>query len=445
MAFDGLKAEDLENYREPRSRSNVWSRQRLVVKERLLEGSSALLERLGALGHDMEILAGDHVPSLWNRKKVDRQWIFFSRGRRVRDVLSRLADRGRGLAASLADPTPYFKEAHLSISVSGAGFEAAVKLHHNAWIDRDNFLARISEPEDRAEFLELVRSLPDEYVFGVEGGPERPVCEVDDAFLSAVIEAFTRTEGMISAGLVVPPERCVELGPDLMEVASVAFLLLSPVYDAFTWSEEEDLVSLNSRTQDMDRRRQAAEDELRTEREAFEARRRERREQQMRRFDEERNELLDKQTALERQRRAFRQTVPVSQPVVAQRGRDAARAEPPQAHPPAAAVTEPVAEPPAEAEVARHEQPLAARLGDTPAEPPPEKREDRPPPRRRRRPTLPDGPFVVLPGIRVEIATGILEGKWGIVQEVDRHGEAKIVLGSLVARVPVSDLRQPAR
>lgn len=52
-------------------------------------------------------------------------------------------------------------------------------------------------------------------------------------------------------------------------------------------------------------------------------------------------------------------------------------------------------------------------------------------------------PFEVQPGMRVEIGSGVLEGKWGVVQQVDRHGRAKVVLGSLVARVPVDQLRPP--
>ena len=50
MEFPGLRAVEFENYGEPRSRSNVYSRARLEVKERLLAAAVRLSEQLRAEG-----------------------------------------------------------------------------------------------------------------------------------------------------------------------------------------------------------------------------------------------------------------------------------------------------------------------------------------------------------------------------------------------------------
>lgn len=410
MEFAGLKAETFDNYREPRSKSNVYSRARLEIKEALIGASARLVDQLGSTDHEFEVLASDHHPSLWNNKVVDRQFIFFSRGKEERENLEHLVDHERSLAATLMDPTPYFKHAFMCLSVSGEGFESAVKLHWRAWVDRDNFLSRIEDEQEREAFIDLLTALPEEYVFGVEEGPVLPVAGINGAALDEVVGSFRSTEGMITVGLRVEPEKAESLGGDLIEVASAAFLLLAPVYDTLSWSEEDDFITLSEREQAIDEARRAVAEERKQEREAFESRKRERREEQARRFEEERAEKLDHQAYRERVRRVAR--------AAARRAAEQEAAR--EAEREAAARVEPAREP---------------APAPQPARPPPEKRKPRRPGR--------EGPFEVKPGVRVEITSGVLEGKWGVVQEVDRHGQAKVVLGSLVARVPVDGLGEP--
>jgi len=44
-------------------------------------------------------------------------------------------------------------------------------------------------------------------------------------------------------------------------------------------------------------------------------------------------------------------------------------------------------------------------------------------------------------GDRVRIMEGAFKGKWGIVQELDGKGNVKVILGAMVARLPLSDVR----
>ncbi len=425
MSFEGIRADHLENYLEPKSRSNVYSRVRLEVKEDLLAASPRLLEQLAASGRTFEVLASDHHPSVWNKKVVDRQYIFFSRSRQEREDIERLADHDRSLVSTLMDPTPFFKYAFLSLCVSGAGFEIAVKLHWRAWVDRDNFLARLEQEGEREAFLDLFAGLPEEYTFGLEGGQAFPVAEVDGTRLGEVTTAFRGGEGMLSCGLTVDPESCEDLGPDIIDVASVAFMLLSPIYDAVAWSEEEDFIALSERTQAIDEKKQAVAAEHRQEREAFETRQREKHQEQARRYEQERAEKLEHQVYREEVRRAAARRA-AEQEAQREQARRAAERE-------------------AQREEARH---AAEQKAQPPAEQRPPAVEVRPPrerPAPRPRAVRDDGPFEVRPGVRVEIGSGVLSGKWGVVQEIDNHGQAKVVLGSLVARVPASDLRAPVR
>lgn len=415
MQFEGLTEEHLDNYRAPRSRSNVYSRQRLEIKEWLTSLSVPLLERLRSQGHSLDLLASDHHPSLWNKKNVDRQWIFFSRGKQAREKLERLVDQERSLASTLMDPTPYFKSSFLCITLSGDGFEAAAKLHHEAWVDRDEFLARMGDEEQSEAFLELITNLPEEYVMGVEGGPSHPVAEMDPGKLQSLIQHFESSKSMLSVGLRVDPKRTVELGQDLAEVAAVAFLLLTPVHEFLSWSEEQDWISLSDREEAIHQERQRISDRRRAEAEAYETRKRERQNEQQRRFEAQRPQMMDQQVYRERMKRS---TVPVT----------------PRDDRPREAADRPASPP-------RPVIPVSS--GPSPS---PRRDKGRPPGRhgRKRADTMPAVPFEVQPGVRVEVTQGVLAGKWGIVQEIDRRGQAKVVMGSLVARVPVDHLA-PAR
>jgi hypothetical protein len=417
MSLTGLRAEHFEVYCEPKSRSNVYSRERLEIKEWLLGASAPLLSRLGQQGHSVEILASDHHPSLWNKKVVDRQWIFFSRGASDRASLERIVDHDRSLASTLMDPTPFFKSSFLSIDLSKDGFEASVRLHWRAWVDRDNFLARMRDDQQREAFVDTIAGLPDEYAFGVMGGVHHPVGEVDEQILMSVLHEFESTEGMLGVGLTVEPVKAVELGEDLLEVASVAFLLLAPAYAMLSWSEEQDWISLSDREQVIDKRRQAVSEKRRAEAEAFQSRKMERLREQQRRSEEEHSLKMDQQVFQERMRRV---TVPA---VV----REDPRPVPVEVSPPRPSRSvqpEPDPSPP--------EQPPDATPADA--------EKSRKPASRRRQTTVRAVPFEVQKGARVEIASGVLAGKWGVVQEVVRD-QAKVVLGSLVTRVPIDQLR----
>ena len=191
----------------------------------------------------------------------------------------------------------------------------------------------------------------------------------------------------------------------------------SPIYHAVSWSEEEDFISLTERTQAIDEKKQAVAAEHRQEREAFESRQRERREEQARRYEEERAGKLEHQVYREEVRRAAaRRAAEQEAQREAMEREEARRAAEQRAQPPVAEKAPAVEEPPARERPARPERAVSV-----------------------------EPPFEVKPGVRVEIGSGVLSGKWGVVQEIDNHGQAKVVLGSLVARVPASALRAPVR
>lgn len=408
-----LTSQVFEYYTEPKSRSNVWSRQRLEIKQELIDFSNSFYEefKLGDLG--VEISTSDHYPSLWNRKCVDRQWIFYSRGKEARKVVEDVIDRDRTLGATITDPTPYFKTLFLALDLNSRSVGMALYLHWKAWVDRDNLLKRMEIPEEREKLLDVLKTLPDEYMVKVDGIEPLAAVEAADDSLELGFRAFRETAGFWSTGLFIPRDQALGLGEDIWGVLKVAFMLLMPLYELVAWHPDNDFISMSEKQREAEERKLEMARLHERELEAFKAMRQKERIQQKQRHQE----LVEKKRAVE----------PLRPPPAPRREKERLSPE-----------SRPVQESPAP-------QPPPKPAKPRPAE--------RPGPGRsrfeKRRPS--DGKFEVVEheirpgdihyGDRVRIMEGAFKGRWGIVQELDGKGNVKVILGAMVARLPLSDVR----
>ncbi len=97
--FPGFTDEDFDAYAPAKWKSNMFTRQRQEVKQKLL-----LLGRDvggGLRAADASPLACEasvEYPALWNHKQVDAQHLYFSRHAAARTELQGILDRSRGIA-----------------------------------------------------------------------------------------------------------------------------------------------------------------------------------------------------------------------------------------------------------------------------------------------------------------------------------------------------------
>ena len=412
-----LTQEVFDFFAEPKSRSNVWSRQRLEIKQGLLAFTGSFVEELRLLELGLEASSSDHYPSLWNSKCVDRQWIFFSRGKEARRTVEEVIDRARTLNATIADPTPYVRNVFLALDLNAGSIGVAVHLHWKAWVDRDNFLKRLDFPQERERWLEILRALPEEYLIKIDGMDPLRSVDVTGELLDRMLGTFRSVSGFFSTGLFIPKEQILTLDEDVWGVLKVAFMLLVPVYEFVAWSPDSDFISMS------DRQRAAEEKKLELARlhemdlEAFKAQK----EKEKIERKQRRRELVEKQKDIEG-----------AWAVVREKERRERAALQVPAPPPAPVQPEKERRPP------EPEPPPVPKLPSRPAERPrPERREAE------KRPVAVEEaePGDVAYGDKVKILEGVFRGKWGVVQEVDGRGNVKVILGSMVARLPLAGVR----
>ena len=250
--FDGFSDKDFDAYAPAKWRSNVYNRERLEVKQRLLPLATALASRLlGTDGAALEAAASIEHPALVNHKQVDAQHVYFSRGEAARRVLDTIIDRARGVASLLEDPTPQRSHVFLVLSLSVARVDVALRLHPEATVDRQNLLRKCQDPFELDRLLSLLLSLPPGYRVGLE--PEL----VDTASLTrdALDAALKRFAAQPTSGLAPTSalwsvcrthsrEALLSAGPTAAQLLTDDLYALLPIYRFCAWARDNDFVSV---------------------------------------------------------------------------------------------------------------------------------------------------------------------------------------------------------
>src|SRR4051812_28835176 len=105
--FPGFSEADFEAYAPKKWKSNVFNRERLEVKQKLVSLSREVMGVLSAAdGSPLAVEASVEHPALWNHKQVEAQHIFFSRNEGARKELDTIINRATSMASLIEDPTP---------------------------------------------------------------------------------------------------------------------------------------------------------------------------------------------------------------------------------------------------------------------------------------------------------------------------------------------------
>jgi transcription antitermination factor NusG len=256
--FPGFTPSDFDAYQPNKWKSNVFNRERLEVKQKLLALAKELQAPLvGVDGAPLAVDASVEHPALWNHKQVDAQHLFFSRNEGARKELDRIIDRGKSVASMIEDPTPLRNHVFLAVTLRQEALELAVKLHPDAKVDRQNLERKCEDHFEREKLLHLLHRLDAEFKVGIV--PELvPVRSVDDEKLRSVIAQLAAPQPLglpgtpprlLWIGRTVPREEAVATGPVIVEAARSALGELLEVYRFIAWSRDNDFVSMREALQ----------------------------------------------------------------------------------------------------------------------------------------------------------------------------------------------------
>jgi hypothetical protein len=413
-SFDGLLASSFDAYRLEKWSSNVFTRERLDVKQQLLALARALEPTFEKLGLRVQRYASDEYPSLRNGKCVDAQWVFFWRTEEERLVLEREVDLEKTLAATLADPTPMTRHAFLCLRLDHDGLELSFRLHRDAWVDRLNLANKLEEAEWRSELVALLHQLPQgvDLTLGDEANLDpRGTTAEQLAEIVARHGELDPKEGFLRLGVTLQRDEVNSVGAGLPDALEPQLGALAEVYRFVAWSEGNNAIRSDERFLEEQAQREARRQEL----ESRAAARQAQHEEKKKEGQAARRELEE----LFRREAAARAAAPP------RKGRATPKAEPANEEPTATA--------------ARRKPAQENRPRPTPrnkAEPKRAPAERKPRPQK----SAPTEVFPVAAGQYARVTKGPFAGQVGLVQEIDGRGNVRLMLGLLATRLPEADV-----
>ena len=256
--FPGFALADFEAYASKKWKSNVFNRERLEVKQKLVAlGRELQGAMVGPDGSPLANEASVEHPALWNHKQVEAQHLYFSRNEGQRKELDAIIDRQKTLASLIDDPTPQRNHLFLAVTLAEPAIELSLKLHPDARVDRENLERKCDDHFEREKLLNMLHGLGDGYRVGVT--PELvPVADVDGAHLGKVVAQLAQPTGLalpgapprlFYVGRAIPRDEVVAAGAGVVEVARAGLAALMPIYRFIAWSRDNDFLSMREALQ----------------------------------------------------------------------------------------------------------------------------------------------------------------------------------------------------
>jgi hypothetical protein len=257
--FPGFTVADFEAYSPKKWKSNVFNRERLEVKQKLLALGRELQGGLSSADESpLAVDASVEHPALWNHKQVEAQHLFFSRNEGARKELDRIIDREKSLASMIDDPTPLRNHVFLAVTLSQEALELSVKLHPDAKVDRQNLERKCEDHFEREKLLNLLQALDPSFQIGVTPAL-LPVGEIDDARLKEIVAQLGAVapamhlpgtpHRLFYIGRTLRREEAIAAGPGIVELTRTTLASLLDVYRFIAWSRDNDFLSMREALQ----------------------------------------------------------------------------------------------------------------------------------------------------------------------------------------------------
>jgi len=262
--FPGFTKGDFDAYEPKKWKSNVFNRERLEVKQKLLSLGRELQGALtGADGAPLAVDASVEHPALWNHKQVEAQHLFFSRNEDQRKELDKIINREKSIASMIEDPTPLRNHVFLAVTLEQNALTVSVKLHPDAKVDWQNLERKCEDHFEREKLLGLLHSLDEPFSAGIT--PElQPVRSLDDDALEQWVARLSAPQPMalpgtapklLFVGRAVPRDQAIGAGANIVAEVRASLSSLLGIYRFIAWSRDNDFVSMRETLQ---KERQAA-------------------------------------------------------------------------------------------------------------------------------------------------------------------------------------------
>ncbi len=234
--FEGLTAEDFDNYLPPRWSSNLHNLGRMKTKARVMALGEALAEALGREGLTVE--ASSEIPSVWNGREVRDQWAYLLRDTETRKALAPVVAANLDLATRIKDPAEHHRHALMCVRLDHERLEVGLRINQHATVDLANLLGRAEAELGRLE--QALGDLPDDIT--LDGEP------VTVAGLKSAARAARGGEAeWLVVARTFERDGAIARGEAVRDAVKATAAALSPLFRFVLWTPENDHVGAGSK------------------------------------------------------------------------------------------------------------------------------------------------------------------------------------------------------
>ncbi len=240
--FIGFSLADFAAYEEKKWASNVYTLERMKVKEKLKALIQDILQENPDLGTAISWAYSDEYPAIANNKQVDSQLAYAIRDERDCQSLRRFLEKTKLNADEIFSFASYFKHLAIVVSLTLEGVAVKLSLQQDASIDRANLAARLGKTWDQGICFERFKALPAGYFFKLNGADIDPLLDADSA--SKLAKALDEP-ALLELGWFDSSEVVIGQGADYMAVVRERLAALLPIYRFAAWSHDNDHINVD--------------------------------------------------------------------------------------------------------------------------------------------------------------------------------------------------------
>jgi hypothetical protein len=248
-AFQGFLAADFAAYEPKKWASNAYTLERRRAKDKLLSLSRAVQDELKDDLGGLELGASDEAPTVANARKVEAQWVFFTRAADDRSTLRTLLQRTdlQG-GAGLFDIAIQHQHACLMLKLDQSGLVISVELATKAKVDRENTAEKLRQAWARDKFVELLKALPGGSTIGFKDARKDPLSIVSGE-LETWIEPLMSADEAFAVSVEIPKSEEVLETEQLIGTVAEHVALFLPIYRFAAWSRDNDHTQVKTAVQ----------------------------------------------------------------------------------------------------------------------------------------------------------------------------------------------------
>ncbi len=255
-AFNGFLPADFDAYLQKKWSSNVFTLERRTAKDRVLSLIRAVQKVIETEPEDAELALGslelgatEESPTVANGKKVQAQWVFFTRNAAERTSLKPLLQKtDLASAATLFDIAIHHQHASVLYRLDAKGFAAGIELATKARVDREHLGKKLDEKWARDKVLELLRSLPEGTSAGL-GDRLVTAAELSGEAIEAWIPQLAQADAPFVIEVRWPREDAALSSEAFLETLVPVSRVLLKLYRLIAWSHQTDPRQLKAAVQ----------------------------------------------------------------------------------------------------------------------------------------------------------------------------------------------------